>query len=139
MRKNLYRGKYKDKKKWVYGYFVKGLQDDEAYIITNHNWLLGDEFIDVIPETVGQYIEQNDIKDEPIYEGDIIQYETMLYIVFFAKDLGFKMKPLKDLYDEEYCGYYIPQKVKKIGNIHDNFNLYQSVLDQRLKTDGTNA
>jgi len=63
----------------------------------------------------------------------------MLYIVFFAKDLGFKMKPLKDLYDEEFCGYYIPKKVKKIGNIHDNFNLYQSVLDQRLKTDGTNA
>ena len=139
MRKNIYRGKNKDNKKWVYGYFVKGLQDDEAYIITNHNWLLGDEFIDVIPETVGQYIEQNDIKDEPIYEGDIIQYETMLYIVFFAKDLGFKMKPLKDLYDEEFCGYYIPKKVKKIGNIHDNFNLYQSVLDQRLKTDGTNA
>jgi len=139
MRKNIYRGKNKDNKKWVYGYFVKGLQDDEAYIITNHNWLLGDEFIDVIPETVGQYIEQNDIKDEPIYEGDIIQYETMLYIVFFAKDLGFKMKPLKDLYDEEFCGYYIPKKVKKIGNIHDNFNLYQSVLDQRLKTDSTNA
>lgn len=139
MRKNIYRGKNKDNKKWVYGYFVKGVKDDEAYIITNHNWLLGDEFIDVIPETVGQYIEQNDIKDEPIYEGDIIQYETMLYIVFFAKDLGFKMKPLKDLYDEEFCGYYIPKKVKKIGNIHDNFNLYQSVLDQRLKTDGTNA
>ena len=139
MRKNIYRGKNKDNKKWVYGYFVKGVKDDEAYIITNHNWLLGDEFIDVIPETVGQYIEQNDIKDEPIYEGDIIQYETMLYIVFFAKDLGFKMKPLKDLYDEEFCGYYIPKKVKKIGNIHDNFNLYQSVLDQRLKTDSTNA
>jgi len=139
MRKNIYRGKNKDNKKWVYGYFVKGVKDDEAYIITNHNWLLGDEFIDVIPETVGQYIEQNDIKDEPIYEGDIIQYETMLYIVFFAKDLGFKMKPLKDLYDEEFCGYYIPKKVKKIGNIHDNFNLYQSVLDQRLKTDGTNV
>lgn len=139
MRKYIYRGKNKNNKEWVYGYFVKGLQDDEAYIITNHNWLLGDEFIDVIPETVGQYIEQNDIKDEPIYEGDIIQYETMLYIVFFAKDLGFKMKPLKDLYDEEFCGYYIPKKVKKIGNIHDNFNLYQSVLDQRLKTDGTNA
>lgn len=139
MRKYIYRGKNKNNKEWVYGYFVKGVQDDEAYIITNHNWLLGDEFIDVIPETVGQYIEQNDIKDEPIYEGDIIQYETMLYIVFFAKDLGFKMKPLKDLYDEEFCGYYIPKKVKKIGNIHDNFNLYQSVLDQRLKTDGTNA
>src|SRR5690554_2299133 len=139
MRKYIYRGKNKNNKEWVYGYFVKGVQDDEAYIITNHNWLLGDEFIDVIPETVGQYIEQNDIKDEPIYEGDIIQYETMLYIVFFAKDLGFKMKPLKDLYDEEFCGYYIPKKVKKIGNIHDNFNLYQSVLEQRLKTDGTNT
>lgn len=139
MRKNIYRGKNKNNKKWVYGYFVKGVQDDEAYIITNHNWLLGDEFIDVIPETVGQYIEQDDIENNPIYEGDIIKYETMLYIVFFAKDLGFKMKPLRDLYDEEYCGYYIPKKVKKIGNIHDNFNLYQAVLDQRLKTDGTNA
>jgi hypothetical protein len=138
MRKNMYRGKNKDNKKWVYGYFVKGVKDDETYIITNHNWLLGDDFIEVIPETVGQYVEQDDIEDNPIYEGDIIQYESKLYIVFFAKDLGFKMKPLKDLYDEEYCGYYIPKKVKRIGNIYDNFNLYQSVIEQKLKTDSTN-
>jgi len=39
MRKYIYRGKNKNNKKWVYGYFVKGVQDDEAYIITNHNWL----------------------------------------------------------------------------------------------------
>ena len=125
MRKNIYRGKNKNNKKWVYGYFVKGVQDDEAYIITNH-WLLGMNHR-CNSWNSSQYIEHDDIKDNPIYEGDIIQYESMLYVVFFAKDLCFKMKPLKDLYDEEYCGYYIPKKVKKVGNIHDNFNLYQSV------------
>lgn len=48
MREYKFRGKCVERDKWVYGYYVKGIQEDEAYILKNHNWLLGDDFIKVV-------------------------------------------------------------------------------------------
>lgn len=84
MRPIKFMGKRKDGGGWVFGYYVKshgGYIDDESNRIITHYILPIDNdeigfyddatWIEVIPESVGQFINVKDINDKEIYSGHI--------------------------------------------------------------------
>lgn len=80
---------------------------------------------EVIPETIGQYIDYIDKNDKRIFEGDIINcvYNGNLntYVVIWDKDeLDFKATNGKEEYGTNF--EYLPccEEIEVIGNIYDN-------------------
>ena len=79
-----FRGKRKDNGEWIYGYYVKLKKDDEVihYILTGKSELFYGsgtvvetfEKFEVIPETVGQFINAHttDFEKKEIYGGDYV-------------------------------------------------------------------
>lgn len=148
MRNIKFRGKIKDKKRakelglkvgdWVYGYFFhdegltfyngKTKRFDKYYII---NTPYIEEYIEIIPETLGQYIGQKDSNMKEIYEGDVIKYPE-----YWIGDAYFP-KGITPIYwdDEEACFDTYTNtnlfdliknlKCKVIGNIYDNLELLE--------------
>ncbi len=133
MRERLFRGKRVDNGEWIVGGF---LQDDDGktYIVGYEHRGGIDGMIDaelilceVIPETVGQYIELPDKNGEKIFEGDIVR-------VLLSWDEDDVMDVGRVFYSEEICGFYRTSKVfgggcpsmtytdeyEIIGNIYDN-------------------
>jgi len=131
MKEYKFRGKRVDNGEWVYGFLVTSV-NDRAYIIvystedavSTRNEL---DFIyaEVIPETVGQYTELDDLNKKPIYEDDVVRawsQGTMatgkverrvdgLWIMFPA----YQNKQFWGLCPN-HCG---ETSVEVIGNIHD--------------------
>ena len=72
MREILFRGKRCDNGEWVFGNFVRGCIEDFAYIVEFGNKELCRNYVEVIPETVGQFIGLTDKNGKKIFEGDIV-------------------------------------------------------------------
>jgi uncharacterized phage protein (TIGR01671 family) len=131
-----FRGQILDgprKGEWVYGYYANILGD---HLIIDNS---GIQYI-VDPKTVGQYIDQEDTDDVPIYEGDILQY-----LARYPTDLQKKQPSKKYLRtsngvtwsktwssfmldttyekDEIFAGFGESKNWKVIGTIHDNPDL----------------
>lgn len=109
MRTILFRGK------WVYGSFIcrETLLDYDS------------GFIEVIPETVGQFTGLFDKNERAIFEGDIIKC-TIIYDVGCYPRFESKIREVKyiegcfmPLYNCERNTYEV------IGNIHDNPELME--------------
>ena len=119
MREIKFRGKRKDNGEWVYGYFA--MNGGKCWIITKFYDGSFSHWVEVIPETVGQYTGSKDKNRKEIYEGDILGYKD-----------GDIIGVIK--WDNVYSGFIIegewieslrPDTINEfgkvvVGNIHDN-------------------
>lgn len=142
----LFRGKRKDNGEWVEGFYyehepplqcftTKGQEQEKSksYILktgfADWNMPRQVDFIEVIPETVGQFTGKCDMYGTNIFEGDIILW----------KDWKGVIRKADVRYDAEwnrFCVWYngaesagvnkhLSADIEIVGNIHDNPGLLE--------------
>ena len=131
MRDILFRGKRIDNGEWVYGYYAHrptavciGESNPSCIYVSACNPDDNSEFIEVLPETVGQYTGLTDKNGRKIFEGDILrgQYDednpedyTFLEAVW---NNGWRITQGRGDYD--FLEEFDCQRCEVIGNIYDN-------------------
>lgn len=133
MRENmgLYRGKRKDNGEWVEGGIV--VNGDYVAIVQYSDYHGWHEFIEVIPETVGECTRLPGKNGKLIFEGDILQSGNIKGTVKYSNKRAafvFKWKRFTshggDFFKEcilsDFGGF---SSLAVIGNIHDNPELLE--------------
>lgn len=134
MREILFRGKRVDNGEWVEGFYVnvpehyKQEMSGKSYIVSINNGL----FMEVVPETVGEYTGFTGKNSKKIFEGDIIRTS-----VYYGNEIGVIRRGEYDVYSRYvFGGYYCVDKISAlidwtssswrcevIGTIYDNPDL----------------
>ena len=123
MREIKFRGKHAGVPRgWIYGYLV---------VEHGHWYIINDEGkFPVIPETVGQYIELNDIHNRGIYEGDILKLTKSdgnifgMGVVKYA-DAQFYVETSSRANVDFFALKLLGALYEIIGNIYDNPELLE--------------
>lgn len=113
MREYLFRGKRVDNGEWAKGSLIT-CPDGKAYIVCGSG-------LEVIPETVGQYIGRNDQNGKKIYEGDRVCYEfnNKNYRVEFLNGDFVLRRKYKNIENVSMSDCDYGRELEVIGNIHD--------------------
>ena len=112
----IFRGKRLNDGEWVEGNFVKGCIDDFAYIVEFGNKDLCRNYVEVIPETVGQYTGFDDKNGKIVFEGDILKAEIWWEQggCYPHTETRFIEATFPNMYKNHF------EKFEVVGNIYDN-------------------
>ena len=129
MREILFRGKRIDNGEWVYGNLVRGCDEKYAYIVEFGNKELCRNYINVKPDTVGQYTGLDDKCGNKIFEGDILNTTNSNCAIWYVdyKNTAFCCNQGNVNYScvlDEFVQFSV---VEVIGNIHDNPELLKEI------------
>ena len=150
MHSNLFRGKTRDKGKWIEGSYLH-LNVGYDYICDGSVWIgtLTPYKQEVLSETIGQYTGLTDKNDKKIYEGDILQYGDKRFVVWW-NDEAFQWQAKERLavtstydgmsrnvvWDNIDLGWIAAEihytghmTTEVIGNIHDNPELLNNYFN----------
>ena len=126
MRDIEFRGKRTDNGEWVYGNLVRGCDEKYVYIVEFGNRELCRNYVNVNPETVGQYTGLKDKNGTKIFEGDIVYAVSK----FDAADMAvvYNSAEFRLVLCEDYKTYkpglrfkcYERFNMQVIANIYDN-------------------
>lgn len=134
MREILFRGKRTDNGRWVEGYLIAdtefaGKPYYHTYIVNYKSpsgCFGGDIFIEIIPETVGQYTGLTDKNGAKIFEGDIcrkFKSGDCVSVAWHGTMAGYVWSKRKEnnRYIFDFGDLFrVSDKYEVIGNIHDN-------------------
>lgn len=137
MREILFRGKHTDDGHWLYGAYcpVDHQCDFPCILPPYYSFDANLPHFGVNDKTVGQYTGIDDENDEKIFDGDVLKFrvgalktERKAIIeyangAFQARLSKTEVMPLSVLY--AYCS----GMVEIIGNVHDNPELLEKILD----------
>lgn len=127
-REILFRAKRKDDNAWIYGNYLYVEKLNQHFICPKETEIYLDliftkelDFIEIIPETVTQYIGFTEKKGNKIFEGDIVTDEDKNYIVSYHRG-SFILNEINKAYYQNFINCYMDyiEGLKIIGNRFDN-------------------
>lgn len=121
MREILFRGKRTDNGEWVYGNLVRGCNKKYAYIVEFGNEELCRNYVDVNPDTVGQYTGLEDKNGTKIFEGDIVKRFWFDIMCIYQIDYNNVLASFIGLAGMNFIAFYCDsEEFEVVGNIYDN-------------------
>lgn len=125
MREILFCGKRTDNGEWVYGNLVRGCDEKYAYIVEFGNKELCRNYVNVNPDTVGQYTGLADKNGTKIFEGDIGRRRDDIFLIDWSEEKAAFVMIFHDYICEILYLEEMWDDAEVIGNIHDNPELLE--------------